>query len=195
MADNEAKPKKLPKAYFVDAEGKVSRNPSETTVAVRSDFKDHDSVSQSVDDFPANIVRSLAWHGLKQLIGDSRADEVKKGAEAIHDGLLARLERLLGGDWVKEGERAGPRPTLLAEAVIRVLRERGDDVDEARAESIREKLKDKAVRESTMANATYAAMFEKIKAERQAERAKDAAKKAKEAAAAGGDATDTGPDF
>ena len=185
-----SKTKKEPRAIFVNEAGETSRNPSADTVAVESRYASDtglETIRRATSDFTPDIQGLLAWHGLKQLMGDARASEAKVGAEATHESLSARLERMDGGDWVKEGEAAGPRVTLILEAVVRVKAEAGDEMDESRIAAAKEKLKDKAVRESTLAHLAYKAAYETIKAERQQARAKVAAEKA---AAEGADAVE-----
>lgn len=89
---------------------------------VRFEFADGDTREISLSDLTPEIVQNLALHGLSQKGGDSYAGA---GTEAdplatAKANLDAVLENLKAGNWtVRTGGTAGPRATMLAEAVAR----------------------------------------------------------------------------
>lgn len=169
--DAEAKEAKKSRAYFVTSSGEASKNPSEDVTHVQADFPEgFDVVKVALEDFNPTIRTYLAWHGLKQLVGDSRADEKKKGVETVYDNLVARIERLLSGDWVKERESAGPRISMIVQAIANAKAAEGDPLDEARLEGVREKMKTKENRERAMANPVINMHYEQLRTEAQQKR-------------------------
>lgn len=142
-----------------------------------------ETIDLKLSDFPANILNAATFHGLTAKIGDTFAG-AKGDAQTAYDDAAALIERLVAGDWVKEGEKAGPRVSLLVDAIARALVKSGETVDDERMESIAAKLKaDKTMRDGVLENPVFKAEYEAIKAERAVARAKEAAKTAKGAEA------------
>ena len=122
---------------------------------------------------------ALAWHGLSQKLGDAYAK--LRGADAV-EALETVYELLKNDEWMKAREgAAGPRPSLVIDAVVAFLVAHGETVDEARMESIKAKVSDKAGRAKALANPGIQAEYDKIRAARAAEKAVKSAAAAAEA--------------
>jgi hypothetical protein len=175
--------KKATKKY-VNAAGEETRSAHEGATALVFTFANGDVLSVDASKLPQPVQVAAMWHGLAQKIGDAYASA--KSAEDAADAATALYERLEAGDWVAEREAAGPRISLILQAIVRTLEKAGKPLDEAGVAARAEKLKtDKAYREQAMANPQVAAEYAAIQAERAAQRAADAAAKA-----AGGTPTD-----
>ncbi len=179
------KPTPFAKKRFVDAAGEKVSEPGTDVAAITFTFADFEDQMVSLSDIPEPIRVALAWHGLSQKLGDSYANASKKPAEDCYDSFQSTLERLVAGDWVKAREAAGPRTSMVFEAVLAVMAAAGKPADEPTQKTIREALGDKAERDRAMADARVKLAYEKIKLERaQARLAKIEA----EATAAAGEA-------
>ena len=149
-----------------------------------------------VADFEEDIALAATWHGLSQGLGDKFAG-ASGDADAAEEGFLTKLELYKEGSWITARVAGEARPSLIIEAVVAALIERGDEVDDARRASIADKLSPRnsegkvdreaaaQERKKTLANPKINAHYERIKLERQAEKQKKAA----EAAAAAPDAS------
>lgn len=173
----ETKRTKLCEKVFILADGSESRHASPEVESLEFRLTNGSVHSVKKENVGPDCWIASAWHGLSQKGGDTYAGA--KDADEAEDRLAAILERLSENEWIKARESAGPRTSILAEAVKSALMANGETVDDNRFASIAEKLKDKATREGTIANPVIAAEYERIKAERAAQRAE----KAKEAAA------------
>lgn len=180
-----AKPAPFAKKRFIDGDGEKVSEPGSDVAAITFEFADFEDQIVVLADIPEGVRVALAWHGLSQKLGDSYANASKKPAEDCYDSFQATLERLLAGDWVKAREAAGPRTSLVFEAVLTVMARAGKPADDATQTAIREALKDKPERDRAMADARVKLAYEQIRLERaQARLAKIEA----EAAAASGEA-------
>ncbi len=181
----EGKPAPFARKRFVDAAGEKVSEPGADVAAQMYEFAEFDDQMVSLTDIPEPIRVALAWHGLSQKLGDSYANASKKSAEDCYDSFQSTLERLMAGDWVKAREAAGPRTSMVLEAVLAVMAAAGKPADDATKATISEALGDKAERDRAMADARVKLAYEKIKLERaQARLAKIEA----EATAAAGEA-------
>lgn len=91
-----------------DAESiRFTFGPAESPLAARDVF---------LSDFSPEIKQCLLWHGISAKLGDSYADAKGSAATALEwfDDMLATLR---AGNWLAEGERAGPRESDLAAAI------------------------------------------------------------------------------
>jgi hypothetical protein len=128
-------------------------------------------------DIPAAIQARLVLHGLGQKVGDAYAgvkgivDDAIENAEAI-------VEMLKNGEWTERAEGVGPRPSMVADAIVAALVKQGETVNETRAATIREKVKDKATREGALKNPLIKAVYEQMRLEKAAERVREAEKAA-----------------
>ena len=167
MTDNvTAKPAPFAKKRFVDGEGNKVSEPGSDVAAITFEFAEFDDQMVSLSDIPENVRVALAWHGLSQKLGDSYANASKKPAEDCYDSFQSTLERLVAGDWVKAREAAGPRTSMVFEAVLAVMSAAGKPADDATQKTIREALGEKAERDRAMADARVKLAYEKIKLER-----------------------------
>jgi hypothetical protein len=123
-------------------------------------------------------------HGLLQKIGDAAAG--KSGDEAA-EAVLAVVERLRAGDWTIKGE-AGPRPTLVAEAVMAVCDADGVAYDRAAVIAKYTGKDGEPARKKALANPAVRAAYEAKRAEAAVARAAKMAEKAK--GATGGTSAD-----
>ena len=121
-------------------------------------------------------VRGLL-NGFSQKIGDDYAGVGGDIEEAI-ENTESMIERLYGGEWGAEREPAGPRPSLVADAVVRVARAEGKTFDETvtRAKYIGKDAADQ--RKRALANPKVKAAYDAIRAEAMAARAAESAKAA-----------------
>lgn len=142
-----------------------------------------EAVSINVADLSDAIKAQAICHGLLQKIGDTAAG--KSGDEA-YEAIHSMIERIKAGEWNKGGD-AGPRPTLVAEAVMRVASQGGTTFDR---EAVIAKYTGKdgeAARKKALANPAVRAAYEALRAEAAAARAAKMAEKAKETPASAAD--------
>lgn len=69
-----------------------------------------------LSDFSESIRACFAWHGLSAKLGDAYAD-AKGVASAALESFDDMLATLTAGNWLAEGEKAGPRESDLAAAI------------------------------------------------------------------------------
>ena len=144
-----------------------------TVVIVFADGHTIEVVAPSLSD---EIQANLLLHGLSQKLGDSYAGAADL-AEAV-EKCETIAERLAGGEWVKPREGAGPRPSLVVNAVVAALEAAGQEVDDARRETIKARVAGKEGRERALDNPVIRAEYERMRAESAAARAAAAAAKA-----------------
>lgn len=175
-----AKAKKCDKVYVGTAEdaettsGRVEKRsyfPEAERLELR--FASGGVVTCTVTELAEDMQRAAAFHGLSQKIGDTYAG---KDADDALEGAEALWERIQEGHWVAERESAGPRTSLLEEAIKAACGAIGQPV----AENLSEMLKgmDDAARKGLLADARVRAQYERIRAERQAQKAAKAAEAA-----------------
>lgn len=160
-------------------EGKTSRSASADATGLEFVWADKRPVSvYTLADLPESIRTALAWHGLSQKLGDGFAS-AKGDIDTAEETSDALYENLKNGTFVERAEGVGPAPTMVAEAIAEALRAKGETVDEARFNTIVEKVKDKATREGALKDPAIAASYAAIRAKRAAEKAAKAAEAAK----------------
>ena len=165
------------KKVYLNEAGDETRSATAGASELQFRFANGNVHSIKIADHPDEIYRCLGWFGISEKYGNSYAG-AKGDADAAEEAFLSMQEQLQGGTWVEKAE-GGPRPSLIADAIIAALTAAGQDVDAARGTSIREKVKDKATRDGALKDPVIKAQYEAIKAARAAERAKAAAKLAK----------------
>ena len=165
------------KKVYVAADGNETRSASHEAVELQFQFGNGHTHIVKLADHQTEIRDCLTWFGISEKYGNSYAG-AKGDAGDAEDKFLSMQEQLRGGTWVDKAE-AGPRPSLIADAIIAALVAAGEKVDEGRAGTIRDKVKDKDTREGALNDPVIKAQYEAIKAARAAARAKDAAKAAK----------------
>ena len=173
------KAKVVKSVVFVDGTGEETRSPTEGSVDIKWTFADGSERIIHPNDL-GQIVRHCAlYHGVKQKLGDSYVKPSKSEDRDEYDNdpvgysldrFDAMVERLVEGIWVERAEAAGPRVTLLAEAVVRAAEAAGQPTSLEAATSWL-KSKTDADRKSLTKDKTIAAMYAQIKAEKAAERA------------------------
>ena len=107
------------KSYFAEADALVIRTKGREILRVAQD---------NLDQLSGSIGAALMFHGTSQKLGDAavkpsgaeKRDEYEADPSAyIEDRVLSVWENLQGGMWVERAETAGPRVTLLVEALAR----------------------------------------------------------------------------
>jgi len=165
------------KKVYVNKDGEETRSATQYSTALQFRFANGITHVVNYGDHPVNIKTCLSWFGISEKYGNAYAG-AKGDADAAEEAFRSMQEQLRGGTWVEKAE-AGPRPSLIADAIIAALNAAGQKVDEKREAAVREKVKDKATREGALNDPVIKAEYEAIKAKRAAERAKDAAALAK----------------
>ena len=165
---SDEKVKKVPKA---------TKTVNDETRSVVIAFSNGESITQGLDTLPKDIQNRLALHGLSQKLGDSYAS-IKDVGDSV-EACRTIQERLNLGDWVKAREGAGPRPTMVVDAVVAALIADGQDVSDDRKAKIVKVLADKDERKAALADPVIKAQYETIRAAAAAKRAKEAKAEAK----------------
>jgi hypothetical protein len=121
---------------------------------------------------------SAAWHGIKQLVGDSAAG--KTDPNDVAEAMGGKIDLLNAGSFYAERAESGPRVSYLAAAIHAVKSDAGKLAPDETVAVIAAKLaSDETYRKRAAANPQVAARVETMKAEAAAERAKAAKAKAK----------------
>ena len=141
---------------------------------VRTVFSNGVKIDLAVSDLSPEITNCAVLQGLTTRL--QRSYQAEKELDKCVEAINETIADLKNGVWI-EPKGGGPRVTILAQALIRVLEAKGETVDEDRKKSIIEKLKDSAFSEKAMSNKAVASAVEDIKFENAKER-RDAAKKA-----------------
>lgn len=179
MATREAKAKKV---VFVsgESEGK-QRMPNEGNVErIEFQFANGNTHTVVATDLPENVQRCALWHGISQKLGDEYSGA--KTADEAEEAFLALLERLTDGDWATERAEAGPRTSLIFEAICIAYERAGKPLTDEQKTEKREALKDAATRKAAQEHPAIAAVYLEL----QAQRAVEKANKAREALANSG---------
>ncbi len=168
--------KKFCSKVYVNKDGSESRHASPGVDHLELRFTSGNLVIIDLTKIGKGCAKAAAWHGVAQKVGDSynkatTADEAQESAETM-------LERLVGDEWVKPGEGAGPRTGVLVQAIVNALLKSGQEVNDERVAGIREKVSTKEGREGAMANPEILAQYKQLQAETAAQRAQEAASKA-----------------
>lgn len=162
------KEKKAKKAYVVD--GNDQRSAHANAAELRFDFTNGETIHGQLADMPEHVRVCLAWFGLSEKVGNAYAKSTD--ADDAHDKAVAMYEALKAGIFVAEGKSAGPRISMLAEAIYNAKVNAGQEAD---MESIAGKLKENEdARKNALNNPAINAEFEALKAKRAAERAEKA---------------------
>ncbi len=179
MAD---KPKRAKRAdvNFIDADGEKSKSVVGDAVALQFGFVGTDELrTVHFSKIPeASKLCAMAF-GIRQRLQNTYASAAKEGIEAGIEAFDSVLEFLYAGNWVQEGEKAGPRLTVILEAVVAAKAGQGAEMDEKAIDALREKLKDKDFRDGVKANEFVEVEMKRIERERAQAREKSAKDKAK----------------
>ena len=124
-------------------------------------------------DFPAEVLPGMTLHGAGQKLRDTYAGD--ESAADAEESFTTMLERLKSGEWVSERTGLGPSPVLLLEAIKAAKAEANLPYDEAAS---KEKYKTKEAREAALTVPAVKKHYERLRAERAANKAAEAAKAA-----------------
>ena len=173
MADKTSVCKKV----YLNKDGEETRSATAASVQLQFRFANGNTHAVQTADHPGEILACLGWFGISEKYGNAYAG-AKGDADTAEEAFLSMQEQLRGGTWVEKAE-GGPRPSLIADAIIAALTAAGQTVDDKRATTVREKVKDKDTRDGALKDPVIKAQYEAIKAARAATRAKEAAAAAK----------------
>lgn len=156
---------------FLNADGTHVAHANPNAVALVISFANGKELVVEPKSFNQSISTCLLLHGISQKLGDSYAST--SDADEAYDKAANLFEALSGedGEWLQRGEAAGPRVTVLAEAVARAKPEKYPTVESA-VEMLAAKSKDE--KKAIAANKVIAAAMAEISAERAMERAEKA---------------------
>lgn len=161
---------------YINAAGEESRSANKDVVILRFNFEDGVSVDFDIRATSDDIKLCAMAHGFNQKLRDSFAG--KKGEEARKE-LETVSANLLGGFWTKPskaGDGSSTNMTILVEAIVRGLREEGQDVDADRMAAIKSKLAAMEDTKDLMKKPAIAKHYKAIVAERRLAEAEKAAK-------------------
>ena len=163
---------------YVSKDGTETRSATPNAERLEFRFTNGNTHAVVLKDHGPVVATCLGWFGISEKYGNAYAG-AKGDADAGEELFLSMQEQLKGGTWVERAEGLGPRPSLIADAIIAALENSGETVDDKRTLAIREKVKDKDIRDGALKDPAIKAEYEAAKAKRAAERAKDAAAAAK----------------
>ena len=172
------------KIFYLQSDASEKRHVTPETVGLRVEFTDGTSLTL-VGDAPVEMLPDAYAHPDNSFVieptmkvcatwyGSARKLSVGYGGDKeVSDAIetcTAHLERLALGEWSEERERAGPVISILVQAIVAARVNAGLEADEAK---IAEMLKsDKDKRDGALGNLAIKAEYERIRAERAAERA------------------------
>ncbi len=157
------------KTYQYD-NGESGRSAKPGFATLTFTFANDESIVVNPTEFPPEIRQCAEGFGYSEKIGNAYAG-AKGDADIAYEKAMDMVESLMGGTWVAEGEGAGPRDTMLLEAVKRAKEAKGQEFNEA---AVRERLADKAQRTALAKIPEVEVELKAIAAERAVERAKKA---------------------
>lgn len=136
-------------------------------------------------EYPENVQTAAMWHGFAQKLGDAYAG-AKKAKRDPFEMFEEMNESLMEGTWVAEGESAGPRTTLVLEALVIVAAQvkkvnldkmSEEDLATWKAE-LAKTIQTKEQKAGALKDPRIDAEYKRLQAERAAARAKEAAEAA-----------------
>ena len=154
----------IAKKLYRNAKGEEGSHAGEDTTGLFFKFSNGHVVNVEVEKLADSIKLAALFHGLSQKIGDTYA-----GADSVEEAIESAetvLERLYGGEWIKPREAAGPRPSLVLDAVVAALIAAGETVSDERKEKARETLKDPKKRQDALKDARIKSHFDRLRRER-----------------------------
>jgi hypothetical protein len=166
---------KIAKKVYVLENGDEAAHASPDVSHLEFRFESGDTIIVRLEDIDNGCRTAAAWHGISQKLGDTYAG--KDAAEAAEE-VQSLLERLQSGDWIKAREGGGPRPTLVIEAIVCALIDNGEEVSDERRATIAAKVNTPTERKRALKQPAVQAHFERLKAERAADKAAKAAEDA-----------------
>jgi hypothetical protein len=151
-----------------------STNDARTEVTIKF-LESGEILNVKVGELNTDMQARLICHGLEQKLGDAAAG--KSGDEAF-EAVMAVYERLIAGDWAKAREAAGPRPSMVAQAVINAKVAAGQTVDEKATLAKYTGADSAEARKMALANPAVRAAYEALRLEAAQKRAAEAQAKA-----------------
>ena len=155
------------KKVYVLANGEESSHAQPGVQRLEFRFGDGQVIAIDLASIGASCREALTWHGLSQKVGDAYASKGDSTDDA-YEAAMAVYERLQADDWMKPREAAGPRISVLVEAIVAAKKAAGQEAD---AEAIAAKCKDKAYRDDAKDVPEVKAQYDRILAERAVEQA------------------------
>lgn len=170
----ESKKAKKTERYFFNAAGEQFKRPQAGVVGFSlTDVATKKEIKRAFSDYPEAVRTCAMAFGFMTSLGNT----VGKANSDFEDAL-ARDEVFMNGEWAEAGE-AGPRISILVQAIIRAAEKKGRTLEE---EAVATKVKalDDAARKSMKDDPAIAEAFAEIQLERAKEAAKAAKAKAKD---------------
>lgn len=172
--------KKQPKAFvvYVKADGTVINFPAADADIVRTEFANGVKRDVSLTELNTELQHCAMLQGLA--IRTQRSYQAEKDIDKVIESYDETVADLRKGVWI-ETKTGAPKITLLSQAIVLSLEASGQTVDDARRQSIIEKLKVTEYREKAEANPAVVAHLAQLRldaAKKRAEEAKAANKKA-----------------
>lgn len=125
-----AKEQKAKKVYLETPDAKEGkRSYFDGATILQFQFANGEIVSVNPMDFSAEVRTAAMFHGLSQKLGDAYASS--KDADEAWEKFEALRERIAGGEWIAEGESAGPRISLVVKAIVAAKAKAGVTTTEA----------------------------------------------------------------
>ena len=174
-----AERKSVCKKVFVDETGEKTRSATENATGLEFHFSNGNTHTVAVNDHPENIVKCLTLFGISEKYGNAYAG-AKGDSDVAEELFLSMQEQLTAGTWVSKADGVGPRPSMVADAIIAAILATGDEVDEDRKAAIVDKVKDKDIRKAALKDPSIAAEYDAIRAKKAAEKAEKSREAANE---------------
>ena len=188
--------KRLMNKFYINADGDRANTAQEDSVGWGIDVLDPAHVPAEgeaqrvlhteqhlLSEYPDWIQTASALLGMLQKIGDACT---KQAGDEITETVQTMHERLVEGSWViRRGSGAGPRPTMLLNAIMEAFKAAGgEDTEEAR-EFYKGQIATDEGKTAALNTPQVKAIYERLRAEAAADRAAKAAE-----AATGAEASD-----
>jgi hypothetical protein len=170
---------KIASREYLTSDGVAGRSVPDECTGLRFVFENDEQLEVVLTDLPAAIQAQLAYHGVSQKIGDAFAG-AKGDVNLAQENAESLLEQLMAGVWSEKASGVGARPSMVADAIIAVNIAQGRTPTTEQELDIRERVKIKEQKDGALGDPEIKAEYEKIKAERAAERAAKARNTANE---------------
>lgn len=194
---------KIATKAFVNSDGDTSRSATPDSVGVLFSFSNGVTIlvqphgvpepaKYEADErfvFHETLTPCATVHGISQKCGDAYASAKKEGGDDPVSWAIDRLtelaERAAEGTWVERAGAAGPRTSLIAEAIVRAATEEGIEYTLEQAKELLETMEPDERRKLATKDGPTPAVYAAY-CELQLERQQARLKQAKEKATAGG---------
>jgi hypothetical protein len=172
---------KIAAREYTDSAKEVSRGVPADPELLTFNFENGETLECVPTSLPLEMQIRLMWHGCSQKVGDSFAT-AKGDVDKAYEEAGSVWEQLMGGTWTERAGGAGARPSMVADAIIAVNIAQGRTPTPEQELDIRERVKIKEQKDGALGDPDIRAEYEKIKADRAAERAANARNTANESA-------------